>query len=88
MRHEPTSTTRARRLRERRSRGVVMVAPIEVGHPVALIRPPGHGEPSNVRHALDQRGGVFVQIDFGVAWGLSSPLPPRWPRGEFGYFKK
>ena len=31
MIHEPTSTTRARRLRERRSKGVVMVAPIEVG---------------------------------------------------------
>ena len=28
---EPTSTIRARRLRERRSRGVVMVAPVEVG---------------------------------------------------------
>ena len=31
MAHEPTSTVRARRLRERRSRGVVMVAPVEVG---------------------------------------------------------
>ena len=31
MTHEPTSTTRARRLRERRSRGVLMVAPVEVG---------------------------------------------------------
>ena len=31
MAHEPTSTIRARRLRERRSRGVVMVAPVEVG---------------------------------------------------------
>ena len=31
MVHEPTSTVRARRLRERRSRGVVMVAPVEVG---------------------------------------------------------
>ena len=31
MTREPTSTTRARRLRERRSKGVVMVAPIEVG---------------------------------------------------------
>ena len=31
MDHEPTSTTRARRLRERRARGVVMVAPVEVG---------------------------------------------------------
>ena len=31
MAHEPTSTVRARRLRERRSKGVVMVAPIEVG---------------------------------------------------------
>ena len=31
MTHEPTSTVRARRLRERRSKGVVMVAPVEVG---------------------------------------------------------
>ena len=31
MHIEPTSTVRARRLRERRSRGVVMVAPVEVG---------------------------------------------------------
>ena len=31
MNNEPTSTIRARRLRERRSRGVVMVAPVEVG---------------------------------------------------------
>ena len=31
MAHEPTSTVRARRLRERRSRGVVMVASVEVG---------------------------------------------------------
>ena len=28
---EPTSTVRARRLLERRSRGVVLVAPVEVG---------------------------------------------------------
>ena len=31
MRHEPTSTTRARRLRERRARGVAMIAPVEIG---------------------------------------------------------
>ena len=31
MTHEPTSTVRARRLRERRSRGIVMTAPIEIG---------------------------------------------------------
>ena len=31
MSHEPTSTIRARRLRARRSQGVVMVAPVEVG---------------------------------------------------------
>jgi hypothetical protein len=28
---EPASTTRARRLRERRSRDVIMVAPVEIG---------------------------------------------------------
>ena len=38
MSHEPTSTIRARRLRERRSRGVVMVVPVEVGEGgVALL---------------------------------------------------
>ena len=38
MIHEPTSTARARRLRERRARGVVMVAPVEVGEGgVALL---------------------------------------------------
>ena len=31
MTYEPASTVRARRLRERRSRGVVMVALIEIG---------------------------------------------------------
>jgi hypothetical protein len=31
MTHEPTSTLRARRLRERRSRGIAMVAPVEIG---------------------------------------------------------
>ena len=31
MNIEPTSTARSRRLRERRSKGVVMVAPVEVG---------------------------------------------------------
>ena len=31
MVHAPTSTTRARRLRERRARGVVMCAAVEVG---------------------------------------------------------
>jgi hypothetical protein len=28
---EPASTLRAKRLRERRSRGIVMVAPVEIG---------------------------------------------------------
>ena len=38
MTHEPTSTVRARRLRERRAKGVVMVAPVEVGEGgVALL---------------------------------------------------
>ena len=31
MTYEPTSTARARRLRERRAKGVVMVAPVEIG---------------------------------------------------------
>ncbi len=31
MEYEPTSTARARRLRERRSRGIAMVAPVEIG---------------------------------------------------------
>ena len=38
MNREPTSTARARRLRERRARGVVMVAPVEIGEGgVALL---------------------------------------------------
>ena len=38
MTHEPTSTARARRLRERRARGVAMVVPVEVGEGgVALL---------------------------------------------------
>ena len=38
MAHETTSTIRARRLRERRSRGVLMVAPVEIGEGgVALL---------------------------------------------------
>jgi len=31
MVHEPAPTVRARRLRQRRSRGIAMVAPVEVG---------------------------------------------------------
>ena len=31
MVHEPTSTVRVRRLRERRYRGIAMVGPVEVG---------------------------------------------------------
>ena len=31
MNREPTSTVRVRRLRERRAKGVVMVAPVEIG---------------------------------------------------------
>jgi len=31
MLHEPTSAVRARRLWERRSKGIAMVAPVEVG---------------------------------------------------------
>ena len=31
MTHEPTSTVHARRLRERRARGIVMIASVEVG---------------------------------------------------------
>ena len=31
MAHEAASTLRARRLRERRARGIVMIAPVEVG---------------------------------------------------------
>jgi len=38
MAHKPTSTIRARRLRERRLRGVLMVAPVEIGEGgVALL---------------------------------------------------
>ena len=57
MVHEPTSTVRARRLRERRSRGIAMVAPVEVGEGgVALLV--GNGllkqHQVNDRHAVGQ----------------------------------
>jgi hypothetical protein len=57
MVHEPTSTLRARRLRERRSRGVVMVAPVEIGEGgIELLV--GNGllkqHQSDDRHAVDE----------------------------------
>jgi hypothetical protein len=57
MAHKPTSTLRARRLRERRSRGVVMVAPVEIGEGgIALLV--GNGllkqHQVNDRHAVGE----------------------------------
>ena len=57
MTHEPTSTLRARRLRERRSRGIAMVAPVEIGEGgVALLV--GNGllkqHQVNDRHAVGE----------------------------------
>ena len=54
---EPTSTLRARRLRERRSRGVLMVAPVEIGEGgIALLV--GNGllkqHQVNDRHAVGE----------------------------------
>jgi hypothetical protein len=55
MAHEPTSTARARRLRERRSKGVVMVAPVEVGEGgVALLV----GNGLLKQHQTDDRNAV------------------------------
>ena len=55
MAHEPTSTGRARRLRERRSRGVAMVAPVEVGAGgVELLVSNGLLE----QHQVDDRNAV------------------------------
>ena len=55
MAHKPTSTARARRLRERRSRGVVMVAPVEIGEGgVALLVGNGLLE----QHQADDRNAV------------------------------
>ena len=55
MTHEPTSTVRARRLRERRARGVVMVAPVEVGAGgVELLVSNGLLE----QHQVDDRNAV------------------------------
>ena len=55
MTHEPTSTVRARRLRERRSRGVVMVASVEVGAGgVALLV----GNGLLKQHQTDDRNAV------------------------------
>ncbi len=55
MNNEPTSTIRARRLRERRSRGIAMVAPVEVGEGgVALLVGNGLLE----HHQTDDRNAV------------------------------
>ena len=55
MAHEPASTVRARRLRERRSRGIAMVAPVEVGEGgVALLVGNGLLE----HHQTDDRNAV------------------------------
>ena len=57
MTNEPVSTLRARRLRERRSRGVLMVAPVEIGEGgIALLV--GNGllkqHQVNDRHAVGE----------------------------------
>ena len=57
MAPEPISTARARRLRERRARGVVMVAPVEIGEGgIALLV--GNGllkqHDSGDRHAVGE----------------------------------
>jgi len=55
MAHEPTSTIRARRLRERRSKGIVMVVPVEVGKGgVALLV----GDGLLKQHQADDRHAV------------------------------
>ena len=55
MAHEPTSTTRARRLRECRARGVVMLAPVEIGESgVALLV----GSGLLKQHQADDRNAV------------------------------
>jgi hypothetical protein len=57
MIHEPTSTVRARRLRERRSRGIAMVAPVEIGEGgIALLVGSGllKQHQVNDRHAVGE----------------------------------
>jgi hypothetical protein len=57
MTNEPASTIRARRLRERRSRGVVMVAPVEIGEGgIALLIDNGllKQHQINDRHAVGE----------------------------------
>ena len=55
MAHEPTSTTRARRLRERRAGGAVMLAPVEIGEGgVALLVSNGLLK----QHQADDRNAV------------------------------
>ena len=60
MVHEPTSTVRARRLRERRSRGIVMVAPVEGGEGgVELLI--GNGYPVDGATVLNERACLVRQ---------------------------
>jgi hypothetical protein len=57
MTNEPASTLRARRLRERRSRGVVMVASVEIGEGgIALLVDDGllKQHQINDRHAVGE----------------------------------
>ncbi len=70
MTREPTSTARARRLRERRSRGVAMVAPVEVGEGgVGLLVSNGLLE----EHQTRDRNAV------GEAW---LAVLEQWARGR------
>ena len=69
MTHEPAASARARRLRERRARGVAMVALVEVGQGgLGLLVSNGllkeHQTRSYVRKLVTElSGGVFGYLD-------------------------
>ena len=85
MVNQPTSTTRARRLRERRARGVVMVAPVEIGEGGVqllvgngLLKQHQAGDRKAVGEAclaaLEQWTGGHGARSMGQGWGLRQGL--------------
>ena len=83
MIHEPTPTIRARRLRERRSRGIVITAPVEVGKGgVAILVGNGLLEELETR----DRNAVGAMVDrLTHIGGLALEVPQQ---GEAGCCKQ
>ena len=69
MIHEPTSTARARCLRERRARGVVMVAPVEVGEGgVGLLVSNGLLKEHEMRDRQAVGAACLLALEKWAAW--------------------